>query len=101
MKHNKLTSVKNTDKGVEITLSGDLSLNTASAVKTELEAYINKKEPITVLVKDVEAIDLSIFQLLQSFLWTKKQRNEKVQVELSLTDDQQQLVDTCGIVIRN
>lgn len=101
MNYDNLISVKNTTKGVEITLSGDLTLNNATIIKTELETYINKKEPIMFLVKDVEAIDLSIFQLLQSFSWTKKQRNEKVNVEFSLTAEQQQLIDNCGILLRN
>lgn len=100
MDNDKQFTVDKTSGGFHLTLSGDLTLSTTAKLKKLLEPYLEKKESIKICLERVEGIDLGMFQLLQTFIWTRKQKHEDVSVEMHLPEDLQQLVDTCGIILR-
>lgn len=100
MDNNKLFQVEKTSKGYSITLSGDLTLATTAKIKSQLEAYVDKKECLNITANQVEGIDLGIYQLMQSLIWTRKQKNEETKVSITLPTELQQLTDNCGITLR-
>ena len=85
----------------QLTLSGNLSLNSLAGIKQELLPYIGKKGLMQIALTEVEAIDLGIFQLLQAFVWAQKAHGSEVEVTLNLPPDQQQLIDISGVSIKS
>lgn len=93
-------AASNGSDGPKITLSGDLSLNNIKSLKDDLTAYLNKSRSIKIVVKDAESIDLGFIQLIQSFAWTTLKSNNHVDVEMSLSSEQQKLLNNAGVKLK-
>jgi ABC-type transporter Mla MlaB component len=87
-------------EGLMLTISGDLTLNNISGLKTDLSAHLSKNNNIKIVVKDADNIDLGFIQLIQSFVWTTKKNNNQIDVELNLSPDQQKLLGNSGIKLK-
>ena len=94
---------KKTDQGQLLTLSGNLTLNNLSNIKQDLLPYIGtgKKGGLTIMLTDVEAIDLGIIQLLQSFVWAQKAHGISASVDMQLNAEHQQLIEGSGVTIKS
>ncbi|MBR7068286.1 MAG: STAS domain-containing protein [Bacteroidales bacterium] len=89
------------DQGQQLTLSGNLTLNNLSNIKQDLLPYIGKKGGVRIVLDEVEAFDLGIFQLLQAFIWAQKTHGVTTSVDMHLNAEQQKLVNDSGIQIKS
>lgn len=80
-----------------VILSGDLSLNNISDIKSELIKLFNEAKPTDLLIKNAEVIDLGFIQLLRSFNFSMKERGIKSTVKFELTADQSTILERSGI----
>lgn len=65
--------IKETDKELTVTLSGDMGIARSEDLKQLLSGIILEKRDIKVIIDNPDAIDLSTVQLFYAF---KKQREE-------------------------
>lgn len=80
-----------------VTLSGDLSLNNISDIKSELVRLFSEAKPTDLLIKNAEVIDLGFIQLVRSFNFSMKERGIKSTVKFELTADQRTILERSGI----
>lgn len=99
MQTGKFIQAQSTNNGYKLTLSGDLSLNNNISIKAEFDQYINKKGAVQIVLQDVDNFDLGIFQIIHSFIATKRAKGDPVNVKYDLQPEHQQLAENCGILI--
>lgn len=96
-KQEKSFSIERQKGSSQVTLSGDLSLNNISDIKSELVKLFSEAKPIDLLIKNAEVIDLGLIQLVRSFIFSMKERGIKSTVKFELTADQSTILERSGI----
>ncbi len=81
---------------VQLTLQGDLSIETAGDIKKQLLENLNKYMNFNIKVSNVDTLDLTFVQVLQRFIWDAQQLKKSVVVNFSLPDDIQLLLEHAG-----
>ncbi|HDP76276.1 MAG TPA: hypothetical protein ENN49_10525 [Bacteroidales bacterium] len=80
-----------------VTLSGDLSLNNISDIKSELVKLFSEAKPTDLLIKNAEVVDLGFIQLVRSFNFSMNERGLESTVKFELTADQRTILERSGI----
>jgi hypothetical protein len=102
MEKNKKTSFKVTSsvndgiKSATIHLSKNLTLEETEDVKLLMIQNLDKYQSFSVVLGDVENIDLGMIQLFYSFKWTAERKSKKVFFDISLNEDNTLLLEHAG-----
>ena len=97
MKTYQIDLTTNNNK-VEVTISGDLSLNNTNSIKQELLDIINKKGIQGILVNNIENLDLSILQMLIAIKNEQDEKGIPFTYTIGLNNEQKALLQNCGFL---
>lgn len=78
---------ENKDKEVILILGGELLVENSSQVRDFLLKNLKAFDKFTLRLSDVVAVDLSILQLLQRFIWDAESQKKATMVEFNLSPD--------------
>lgn len=81
---------------IEISLSGDISLNRAEKIKESIDDVFPKYQHIEVSIDDVENFDLFSIQLLYSMKKTAAGQKKSIKYNINLPNEIIQLVNHAG-----
>lgn len=90
---------KKAEKKTEVTIEGNLTLQNATELKESLVQNIKKYNSFIVVVKNVTGIDLSFYQLIESFKKSVKSKEKQIEITYILPAEQKKLFTNCGIKI--
>ncbi|MDD4384460.1 MAG: STAS domain-containing protein [Bacteroidales bacterium] len=86
---------KTSEVGI-IIIQGELTIDNAQELKAFLLENLKKHSQIQVKINEVDSIDLTAVQLLQSFLWDAKQEQKSINFEMKLSEDHRILLERSG-----
>ncbi|MBE9468751.1 MAG: STAS domain-containing protein [Bacteroidetes bacterium] len=93
----KKTNKKN--KSVNIQLQGNLTINNSNNIKNELIEALDNFNELTIAIKDVDAIDISVVQLIVSLNQTCKKKNKKINLSTCFSNETTELLEHSGLNI--
>jgi len=70
----------------QLIFSGELTFNYIQYIKDETSELVNAEEPLSVIVRDADILDLSFIQLLISLKHTNSQNTIKLEVNTEMQD---------------
>ncbi len=100
MKQFKCTTEKlQDDKGelLNITLSGSLTLQSASDIKKALSEIKGSFESLIIKTKEVDSIDISFIQIVEAYRKTKVSEGVNVKIIMDLPYNAKTLLANAGI----
>lgn len=84
------------DKEVELTLQGELNIVNSQKVRDFLFENLSKYNHFTLIVGQVNSIDLTTIQLLQRFVWDAQEKKKTVNMHIDLPEDDRLLLERSG-----
>jgi len=92
-------TVKNTDKQINIKLSGELGITGSEELKTILKEYQDNKQPIKITIDNPKTVDLSTIQLFYGFKNYRDEKNNVVKFETKIQPNQLALLNLANVNI--
>jgi len=84
------------EKKARMTIEKELTIYTALEIKEYFLEAVEKFNEIKIQIKDVENIDLSFIQLIESLRKTAEEYNKKINISAELKDGTRELVENSG-----
>jgi SepF-like predicted cell division protein (DUF552 family) len=96
-KHVSITPFgKKSEKKARMTIAKELTIYTVLEIKEHFMEALNEFNEINVHIHDVENLDLSFIQLIESLRKTAEEYEIKVSISAELSDETKTLVDNAG-----
>lgn len=89
-------SKKKGDKSVKIILQKELTIFTIEELKTKIVDVLKKYDEIQIQISNVENIDLSFLQLIDSLKKSAHKKNKKVEMNVELPENLEELMSNAG-----
>jgi len=87
---------KQADKKAKMTIEKELTIYTVLEIKEHFMEALNEFNEIDVRIQNVENLDLSFIQLIESLRKTAEEYDKKVTISAELNDETSTLVDNAG-----
>ncbi len=87
---------KKNNHELDITFTGQLTINTIKKVTESVKSQITDQSVVNITVKDVDNIDLTFIQLLHSIKHSGKKKGFAVNLSMTLPDDLESLIVNAG-----
>lgn len=97
VKFEVLKKSKKKDKAGQLTLSGEMSVNTIEYITDIVKKEQSKYNTLDIVIQNPTQIDLAGIQLLCSLVSSYKSSNREVKVSLELSKDIESLLNGAGI----
>jgi len=81
---------------IDITLSGQLTINSIVKLVAEMKPLLKNASNVKIHVKEVENIDLTFIQMLFAIKNSGKKDNYKINVSMDLSEELTLLIDNAG-----
>jgi anti-anti-sigma regulatory factor len=81
---------------LEITFSGQLTINNIKKINESVKSHLRSPGAVSIHVKDVDNIDLTFIQLLQAIKNSGKKKGFSVQTGMELPNDLKALLINAG-----
>jgi anti-anti-sigma regulatory factor len=96
-KHVSITPIgKKADKRAKMTIEKELTIYTVLEIKEHFMEALNEYNEINIQIKNVENLDLSFIQLIESLRKTAEEYEKEISIAAELTDETRTLVDNAG-----
>ncbi|TCO10932.1 STAS domain-containing protein [Natronoflexus pectinivorans] len=96
MTENFNVDFKENNGQLDIALSGQLTINSIKKITEEIKSHIKNPKSVSVFVNDVDNIDLTFIQLLQSIKNSGKKNGYEVSFSMKLPEDLSALLKNAG-----
>ncbi len=81
----------------ELKLENTLTIDKSHKIKELITDALKKANHIKLMAEECEAIDLSAIQLLVSLYKTAQKENKKISIDISISEEQENLLNNAGI----
>jgi anti-anti-sigma regulatory factor len=96
-KHVSITPIgKKSEKKAKMIIEKELTIYTVLEIKEHFMEAINEFKEIDIQIRDVENLDLSFIQLIESLRKTAEEYEKKITISAALSDETKTLVDNAG-----
>jgi len=96
-KHVNITPVgSKSEKKARMTIERELTIYTALEIKEYFMQAIEDYDQLKIQIKDVENLDLSFIQLIESLRKTAEEYEKKIEISAELSDGTRSLVENSG-----
>lgn len=82
-----------------ITIEGVLSLQNSNDIKNDMLDLLKLNTNYEFLIQNASSIDLSFFQLLESFKKSVKKTEKSLSIRYVLSDEQKKLINKTNLII--
>ncbi len=90
-------SDKKSEKKATVILNKELTIFNIESAKEEFKLLLTNYKDLTLLLTEVENIDLSYLQLIHAFLNAAKEQDIAIKIEGKLPEEQHLLIENSGL----